>query len=91
MNLNAPNELDVIALVAAIPAEHAQTGGPLTLLPGQVGTIVLTLGAARTDGAHPAYEVEFVDERDGHTYAIATVPLGSLVLLRYQDPAMKVA
>lgn len=82
---------EVIALTVDLDATHAVTGAPLTLLRGQVGAIVAELGQPDASGAYPAFEVEFVDERDGHTYALATVEADQLLPLRERDPAAAVA
>ncbi len=49
---------DVVALLEDAPAEHFETGRPLLLRRGQIGTVVMTY-----DGT--AFEVEFAG-RDGH-------------------------
>ena len=66
----------VVALLKDLPATHFETGRPLTLCRGEVGTVVMTY-----DGS--AVEVEFSAE-DGCAYAILPVPVGKLLILR--DP-----
>jgi len=48
---------DIVALLGDVPAKHFETGQPLLLRRGQIGTVVMTY-----DGT--AFEVEFAD-RDG--------------------------
>jgi hypothetical protein len=54
---------DVVALLEDLPVTHFETGRPLLLRRGQIGTIVMTY-----DGE--TFEVEFSGP-DGHAYAIA--------------------
>ena len=65
---------DVVALLEDLPTTHFETGRPLTLCRGEVGTVVMTY-----DGS--AVEVEFSAE-DGCAYAIQPVPSGKLLILR---------
>ena len=65
---------DVVALLEDIPAKHFESGRPLHLHRGQIGTVVMTY----TDGA---CEVEFAD-RDGRAYAILPVQPDKLMVLR---------
>ena len=67
---------DVVALLEDVPAMHFETGQPLTLRRGEVGTVVMTY-----DGS--AVEVEFSTE-DGCAYAILPIAPGKLLILR--DP-----
>ena len=67
---------DVVALLEDVPALHFETGQPLTLRRGEVGTVVMTY-----DGS--AVEVEFSAE-DGCAYAILPIAPAKLVILR--DP-----
>ena len=67
---------DVVALLEDVPALHFETGQPLTLRRGEVGTVVMTY-----DGS--AVEVEFSAE-DGCAYAILPIAPGKLLILR--DP-----
>ncbi len=70
------NALDlhaVIALLEDMPTRHFETGQPILLRRGQIGTVVMAY-----DGT--AYEVEFAD-RDGHAYAILSVSTDKLILL----------
>jgi len=65
---------DVVALLEDLPARHFETGRPLRLRLGQIGTMVMTY-----DGS--AFEVEF-SGRDGRAYAILPVPAETLMVLR---------
>jgi len=65
---------DVVALLEDTPAKHFETGRPLLLRRGQIGTVVMTY-----DGT--AFEVEFA-ARDGHAYALLPVRADRLMLLR---------
>ena len=65
---------DVVALLEDLPAKHFETGQPLLLRCGQIGTIVMTY-----DGN--AFEVEFAGP-DGRTYALLPVQAGRLMRLR---------
>ena len=47
---------DVVALLDDMPAKHFETGQPLQLRRGQIGTVVMTY-----DGT--AFEVEFAGRR----------------------------
>jgi hypothetical protein len=53
---------DVVALLEDVPVKHFETGRPLLLRRGQIGTVVMTY-----DG--PVLEVEFAG-KDGRAYAI---------------------
>jgi hypothetical protein len=65
---------DVVVLIEDTLTEHFETGQPLWLRRGQVGTVVMTY-----DGS--AFEVEFAG-RDGRAYALLPVPAGKLLVLR---------
>ena len=65
---------DSVALLEDTPATHFETGRPLLLRRGQVGTVVMTY-----DGN--AFEVEF-SGRDGRAYALLPVPAERLMVLR---------
>lgn len=65
---------DSVALLEETPATHFETGRPLLLRRGQVGTVVMTY-----DGS--AFEVEF-SGRDGRAYALLPVPAERLMVLR---------
>jgi hypothetical protein len=65
---------DVVVLLEDMPARHFETGGQLMLRRGQVGTVVMTY-----DGS--AYEIEFAG-RDGRPYALMSVPVSKLMMLR---------
>ncbi len=65
---------DVVALLEEVPTKHFQTGRPLMLRRGQIGTVVMTYG----DGT---LEIEFAD-RDGRAFAILSLRPDQLMLLR---------
>ncbi|HEY1663341.1 MAG TPA: DUF4926 domain-containing protein [Verrucomicrobiae bacterium] len=65
---------DVVVLLDDMPAKHFETGQPLMLRRGQVGTVVMTY-----DG--PAFEVEFAG-RDGRAYALLPVAVEKLMPLK---------
>ena len=65
---------DLVALLEDMRAKHFETGKPLLLRRGQIGTVVMTY-----DGG--AYEVEFAG-RDGRAYALLPIPAGKLMVLR---------
>jgi hypothetical protein len=73
---------DVVALLDDVPATHFETGQPLRLRRGQIGTVVMTY-----DGS--AFEVEFAG-RDGRAYALLPVPSGKLIVL-HESPAVAAA
>jgi Domain of unknown function (DUF4926) len=64
---------DVVALLDDVPTKHFESGRPLVLRRGQIGTVVMTY----SDGA---CEVEFAD-RDGRAFAILSLQPGKLMLL----------
>ena len=65
---------DLVALLEDTPAKHFETGKPLLLRRGQIGTVVMTY-----DGG--ACEVEFAG-RDGRAYALLPIPADKLMVLR---------
>jgi hypothetical protein len=69
---------DVVALLEGVATQHFETGQPLQLRRGQIGTVVMTY-----DGS--TFEVEFAG-RDGRTYALLPVPAKMLMLL-HDSPA----
>lgn len=69
-------ELDMVALTEDRQTTHFETGQPINLYKGQVGTIVMEY-----DGK--AYEVEF-SNNDGTTYAMETIPGNQLMLLHHE-------
>ena len=73
---------DVVALLQDVPANHFETGQPLQLRRGQIGTVVMTY-----DGT--AFEVEFAG-RDGRAYALLPVPAGKLIVL-HESPVVAAA
>ena len=65
---------DVVVLLEDSRTRHVETGQPLMLRRGQVGTVVMTY-----DGS--ALEVEFAG-RDGRAYALLPVAAEKLMLLK---------
>lgn len=78
--MNEFKELDVVALTEDRQTTHFETGEPITLYKGQVGTIVMEY-----DGN--VFEVEF-SSNDGTTYAMETIPANQLMLLHYELMAL---
>lgn len=73
---------DVVALLEDEPSEHYETGKPLLLRRGQIGTVVMTY-----DGS--AFEVEF-SGTDGRAYAMLSVSADKLMVL-HNTPAFAAA
>ena len=67
---------DVVVLTEDVPTRHFESGRPLLLRRGQVGTVVMTY-----DGS--AFEVEFAG-KDGRAYALLPVPAEKLIVLHDQ-------
>ena len=65
---------DVVALLEEVRARHFETGRPLVLRRGQIGTVVMTF-----DGR--VVEVEFAGQ-DGRAYAILPLDVSKLMILR---------
>ena len=65
---------DLIALIEDTPGKHFETGRPLLLRRGQIGTVVMTY-----DGS--VFEVKFAD-RDGKACAISPIDVKKLMRLR---------
>ena len=65
---------DVVALLEDVLARHFETGRPLLLHRGQIGTVVMTYEGT-------VFEVEFAG-KDGRAYAILPVPASKLMTLR---------
>ena len=65
---------DVVVLLEDTPASHFETGQPIILRRGQVGTVVLIYEGN-------AFEVEFAG-RDGRAYAMLPVKADRLMVLR---------
>lgn len=65
---------DVVVLLEDARTKHFDTGQPLMLRRGQVGTVVMTY-----DGS--AFEVEFA-ARDGRAYALLPVAAEKLMRLK---------
>ncbi len=64
---------DAAALIGDMLAKHVETGQPLWLRRGQVGTVAMTY-----DGS--TFEVEF-SGRDGRAYALLPRPAGKPAVL----------
>ena len=73
---------DAVVLLDDLSAMHFETGRPLRLRRGQVGTVVMTYDSV-------AFEVEFAG-RDGRAYAILPIPSEKLLVL-YDAPESAVA
>ena len=67
---------DVVALLEDVSTTHFETGQPLTLRRGEIGTVVMTYDGLVVD-------VEFAAD-DGRPYAIHPVHPGKLLILH--DP-----
>jgi len=67
---------DVVALLEDTPTAHFDTGKPLLLRRGQVGTVVMTY-----DGS--TFEVEFAS-LDGRAYAMLPIKAEKLMVLHHQ-------
>jgi hypothetical protein len=67
------NMHDVVALLEDVHTQHFESGQPLLLRRGQIGTVVMTY----QDGAR---EVEFAD-RDGRAFAILPLRPDPLMVL----------
>jgi hypothetical protein len=65
---------DVVVLLEDVRTKHFDTGEPLMLRRGQVGTVVMTY-----DGN--TFEVEFAG-RDGRAYALLPIVTEKLMLLK---------
>ena len=76
--MDAPIDMHaVVALLEDTAAQHFETGQPLILRRGQIGTVVMTY-----DGT--AYEIEFSGP-DGCAYAMLPVQAEKLLVL-YDSP-----
>ena len=65
---------DVVALLEDLPVKHFETGQPLLLRRGQIGTVVMTYDST-------TFEVEFAGP-DSHTYALLPIAASKLMVLR---------
>lgn len=65
---------DLVALLEDTAIHHFETGQPLLLRRGQIGTVVMVY-----DGR--TFEVEFAG-RDGRSYALLPIERSKLMLLR---------
>jgi len=65
---------DMVALLEDTATLHFETGRPLLLRRGQIGTVVMTYGGS-------AFEVEFAG-RDGRAYALLPIECDKLMVLR---------
>jgi ribosomal protein L21E len=79
--MNHLKDLDIVVLTEDRQTRHFETGEPITLFKGEVGTIVMEY-----DGN--SFEVEF-SNNDGTTYAMETIPAHQLMLL--QDELVEAA
>ncbi|MGD1901781.1 MAG: DUF4926 domain-containing protein [Geitlerinemataceae cyanobacterium] len=75
-----PQDLDLVALIENRTATHFETGEPIVLRKGQIGTVVMQYG--------DAVEVDF-SNNDGTTFAMETLPLDRLLLLH--DELLQIA
>jgi hypothetical protein len=81
--MNEPiNMHDTVALLEDVPAKHFETGKPLLLRRGQIGTVVMTYNGT-------AFEVEF-SGTDGRAYAMLPIPADKLMVL-HDAPAFAAA
>ncbi len=69
-------ELDIIGLAEDRQTTHFETGEPITLYKGQVGTIIMEYD-------NNVFEVDFSDN-NGRTYAMETIPGDRLIRLHYE-------
>lgn len=74
--MHKPQDLDLVALTEDRDTHHFETGQPIRLLKGQVGTVVMEYG-------NEAIEVEFANN-DGTTFAIETLPCQAVLILHYE-------
>jgi hypothetical protein len=65
---------NIVALLEDLPVKHFETGQPLLLRRGQIGTVVMTY-----DGF--TFEVEFAGP-DGRSYALLPIAASKLMVLR---------
>ena len=69
-------EYDVVALIEDVRAIHKETGQPILLRRGQVGTVVMAFD-------RKAFLIDFSDSK-GITYAMETLPANKLMHLIYE-------
>ena len=74
--MHKPQDLDLVALTGDRDTTHFETGQPIRLLKGQVGTVVMEYG-------DEAVEVEFANN-GGTTFAMETLPCDAVMLLHYE-------
>lgn len=74
--MQKPQDLDLVALMEDCETTHFETGEPIRLLKGQVGTVVMEYD-------DQAVEVEFANN-DGTTFAMETLPCDAVLLLHYE-------
>ncbi len=74
--MQKPQDLDLVALTEDRDTTHFETGQPIRLLKGQVGTVVMEYDDR-------AVEVEFANN-DGTTFAMETLPCDAVMLLHYE-------
>ena len=70
---SGPQMHDIVALLEARQVPHFESGQPLQLHRGQIGTVVMTYD----DGV---CEIEF-SGRDGRTYAMLAIDPAKLIIL----------
>jgi len=75
-------EFDIVILNESRITNHFETGEPIYLQPGQVGTVVMELG-------NNMFEVEFAG-KDGIPYAMETLAVGQLLAF-HQEPLPAIA
>ena len=63
----------VVALLEDVPAKHLESGQPLLLRRGQIGTVVMSY-------PDRAYEIEFAD-RNGRAFAILSLGADQFMVL----------
>jgi hypothetical protein len=68
--------LEIVILTETYPTKHFETGEPIILQQGQVGTIVMELGEG-------VFEVEFADQ-EGIPYTIETLSAKQLRVLHHE-------
>ena len=65
---------NIVALLEDLPVKHFETGQPLLLRRGQIGTVVMTYEGL-------TFEVEFAGP-DGRSYALLPIAASKLMVLR---------
>jgi hypothetical protein len=70
-------EYEIVALTEAVSTTHAQTGEPIVLRPGQMGTVLMSFENG------DAFEVDF-SGRDGIPFAQLTLSADKLMALHQE-------